>query len=69
MTETITIRTSVKNSSLRLIQSDGKWYILPVGFSGMHLTPQDSVGIIEAFGEAVERANALNEMSHTKDLF
>lgn len=69
MTETITITTGVKNASLRLVQSDGKWYILPVGFSGIHLTPQDTEGILEAFNEAVSRANALNQMSHTNDLF
>jgi hypothetical protein len=35
----VMIQTKVKNSSIRISKIDGAWYIIPVGFPGMHLTP------------------------------
>ena len=68
-TETVTIRTGVKNSSIRLVKSDGMWYILPVGFSGMHMTPAESETLMESIREATARAIAMNAQRNTDILF
>lgn len=69
VSETVTIRTGVKNSSIRLIKDEGKWYLLPVGFSGIHLTSDEVASMIESFTEAQKRLNSLNDMSLTDNLF
>lgn len=68
---TITIKTRVKNSSIRLVwdQESYRWYILPVGFSGLHLTPTETEGIIHALQEAADKVISLNAGLDTTELF
>jgi hypothetical protein len=65
----VIVRTKVKNSSIRISNIDGTWYVIPVGFAGMHLTTTEVESIMDAFREATEKAESLNAMRNTENLF